>query len=117
VENGCQVCHTQVVRANITDVGLGPVAVGGDYVREAPPLMGWQRIGPDLMHVGSRMEAASIEAQLAARGVDSLEDLSTEDRAAVEQQAVDDAHAAIRAHLADPRASRSWSTMPSYDHL
>jgi cytochrome c oxidase cbb3-type subunit 1 len=117
IDQGCQVCHTQVVRANVTDVGLGAVSVGGDYVREVPPVIGWQRIGPDLMHVAAREEAAAVEARLAAVGAASLDDLSAEERVAVEDGASDDAREAFRAHLADPQASRSWSTMPSYDHL
>lgn len=51
---GCWYCHTQQVRAIVTDVGLGPVSVDGDYVHETPALFGVQRRGPDLMHAGSR---------------------------------------------------------------
>lgn len=54
VAEGCWYCHTQQVRAIITDVGLGPVSVEGDYVHETPALFGVRRIGPDLMHPGSR---------------------------------------------------------------
>ena len=32
------------------------MSVAGDYVNEAPALIGTQRLGPDLMHVGSRIE-------------------------------------------------------------
>ena len=56
VREGCVACHTQSVRPIVTDVGLGPVSVAGDYVNEAPALIGTQRLGPDLMHVGSRIE-------------------------------------------------------------
>ncbi len=54
IREGCHYCHTQQVRPIVTDVGLGPVSVDGDYVHESPVLLGSQRIGPDLMHAGSR---------------------------------------------------------------
>jgi cytochrome c oxidase cbb3-type subunit I/II len=53
---GCWYCHTQEVRGIVTDVGLGAVSVPGDYVYESPVLTGVRRLGPDLMHVGSRDE-------------------------------------------------------------
>ena len=56
IREGCVACHTQSVRPNVPDVGLGPVSVAGDYVNEAPALIGTQRLGPDLMHLGSRIE-------------------------------------------------------------
>lgn len=83
---GCWYCHTQQVRVNVTDVGLGSVSLPGDYVYETPVLLGEQRIGPDLMHVGAEGRVGSDPA-------------------------------AVAAHLEDPRAARSWSTMPSYSHL
>lgn len=51
---GCWYCHTQEVRGIVTDVGLGPVAVAGDYANEAPTTAGVMRAGPDLMFAGSR---------------------------------------------------------------
>lgn len=54
LQEGCWYCHTQQVRPIVADVGLGPVSEVGDYVYETPVLFGVQRIGPDLMHVGSR---------------------------------------------------------------
>jgi len=51
---GCWQCHTQQVRAIVTDVGLGRVSVPGDYVYDRDDLLGARRIGPDLSHVGSR---------------------------------------------------------------
>ncbi|MBT8212845.1 MAG: cbb3-type cytochrome c oxidase subunit I [Acidimicrobiia bacterium] len=80
---GCWYCHTQQVRAAVSDVGLGGVSLPGDYAYETPGLLGEQRMGPDLMHLAER----------------------TNDPAA------------LAAHLADPQAARSWSTMPSYDYL
>ena len=54
VREGCGYCHTQQVRAVITDVGLGPVTRYGDLVFEDPDVLGTLRVGPDLMHAGSR---------------------------------------------------------------
>ncbi len=57
---GCWYCHTQEVRPIVTDVGLGPVSTPGDYVFENPVLTGVRRIGPDLMHAGSRHETDDV---------------------------------------------------------
>ncbi len=66
IDEGCYYCHTQQVRAVITDVGLGPVSEAGDYAHEAPALLGYERLGPDLMHIGSRYTNAGVlEAVLA----------------------------------------------------
>lgn len=54
ISEGCAECHTQIVRAVGTDVGLGPVSVAGDYANESPALLGTERFGPDLMHFASR---------------------------------------------------------------
>jgi cbb3-type cytochrome oxidase subunit 1/mono/diheme cytochrome c family protein len=51
---GCWYCHTQEVRGIVTDIGLGPVALAGDYSKEAPSTAGVIRVGPDLMFAGSR---------------------------------------------------------------
>jgi cbb3-type cytochrome c oxidase subunit II len=61
LEAGCQYCHTQEVRAIVTDVGLGPVSVAGDYVHEDPILLGTERVGPDLMHAASRENTGDPE--------------------------------------------------------
>ena len=58
LEEGCYYCHTQQVRPVVTDVGLGPVSVAGDYVHETPALLGFERLGADLMHFGSRAGGA-----------------------------------------------------------
>ena len=57
ISEGCSECHTQSVRPVVTDVGLGPVSVAGDYAHENPALIIGTRIGPDLMHVASRGES------------------------------------------------------------
>ena len=65
LRENCVACHTQSVRPIVTDVGLGAVSVAGDYVYETPPLIGLERLGPDLMHVGSRLEdVAAIQDHL-----------------------------------------------------
>lgn len=56
ISEGCTECHTQSVRPIVTDVGLGAVSIAGDYANEDPALLTGTRIGPDLMHVGSRGE-------------------------------------------------------------
>jgi len=83
IAEGCWHCHTQQVRPIITDVGLGPVSVAGDYAYDGADLIGVRRIGPDLTYVASR-------------GWDA---------------------ARIRGHLADPRATWTWSVMPSFAYL
>ncbi len=57
---GCMYCHTQQVRRIVTDVGLGPVALASDYAGSTPSLLGVARIGPDLMHSGSRENTDSV---------------------------------------------------------
>ena len=51
---GCVYCHTQQVRAVVTDVGLGMVSVPGDYAYDEAVVPGLERVGPDLAHAGSR---------------------------------------------------------------
>jgi cytochrome c oxidase cbb3-type subunit 2 len=68
ISEGCSECHTQSVRPVVTDVGLGPVSIAGDYAHENPALITGTRIGPDLMHAASRGEsfdAALVAARLA----------------------------------------------------
>jgi len=60
LREGCWYCHTQEVRGIVTDVGLGPVSAAGDYADETPILLGVERIGPDLMHAGSRPDTDSV---------------------------------------------------------
>ncbi len=68
LREGCGACHTQEVRPIVTDVGLGPVSRPGDYVHEDPVVLGVERLGPDLMHVGTRttLTAEELAAHLAA---------------------------------------------------
>jgi len=54
VVEGCWYCHTQQVRAIVTDVGLGAVSTNGDYAHDPAGILGVARVGPDLAHAGSR---------------------------------------------------------------
>ena len=54
VSEGCVYCHTQQVRANVADVGLGPVTLREDVMLASPALLGRIRLGPDLSHAGAR---------------------------------------------------------------
>jgi cytochrome c oxidase cbb3-type subunit 2 len=54
ITEGCYSCHTMQVRQVMADAYLGPVSRPGDYAYDDPELLGTQRIGPDLTHVGSR---------------------------------------------------------------
>ena len=59
VSEGCWYCHTQQVRAIVTDVGLGAVSQAGDYAHDPTGTLGFRRIGPDLAHAADREEAGS----------------------------------------------------------
>jgi hypothetical protein len=48
---GCAACHTQVVRPIVADAGLGGVSMS-----DSNQVIGIRRIGPDLAHIGSRVE-------------------------------------------------------------
>ena len=56
---GCWYCHTQQVRRTMTDVSLGDRLEPGDYDAQSPAMLGQERMGPDLTHIGSRIESAS----------------------------------------------------------
>jgi cbb3-type cytochrome oxidase cytochrome c subunit len=48
---GCAACHTQVVRALVADAGFGGVSMS-----DTNQIIGIRRLGPDLTHIGSRVE-------------------------------------------------------------
>jgi hypothetical protein len=48
---GCAACHTQVVRPIVADAGLGGVSMS-----DTNQVIGARRFGPDLAHIGSRVE-------------------------------------------------------------
>ena len=51
---GCSSCHTQLVRPIVADVELGPVTIS-----DSNQVLGVRRYGPDLAHIGSRVESQS----------------------------------------------------------
>ncbi len=57
ISQGCQTCHSQVVRgAETSDMERGwgvRRTVARDYLFENPPVLGGRRIGPDLANVGA----------------------------------------------------------------
>lgn len=57
---GCIYCHTQQVRANVTDVGLGAVTRRQDIIFENPLALGRLRVGPDLAHAGRRDQTDDV---------------------------------------------------------
>jgi cbb3-type cytochrome c oxidase subunit II len=77
ISEGCAECHTQSVRPIVTDVGLGPVSIAGDYAHENPTLITGTRIGPDLMHAANRGDSFNSEFVAAyLKGPRSLVDWS-----------------------------------------
>lgn len=56
VREGCWYCHTQQVRPIRTDAGLGNVSQPGDYQYDYPHILGTERTGPDLSHLGGKYE-------------------------------------------------------------
>ncbi|GIU91542.1 MAG: hypothetical protein KatS3mg011_0448 [Acidimicrobiia bacterium] len=61
---GCVACHTQMVRPIVADADLGPVTLA-----DTNQVLGRRRIGPDLAHVGSRVESADdLRAVLGGAG-------------------------------------------------
>ena len=60
ISEGCVYCHTQQVRANVTDVGLGAVTQRQDIILENPLVLGRLRMGPDLAHTGLRPQTDEI---------------------------------------------------------
>ncbi len=62
VEEGCVACHTQQVRAARSDASaldldarFGPATTIGEIADDEAPLLGTERIGPDLARIGDRM--------------------------------------------------------------
>jgi cytochrome c oxidase cbb3-type subunit II len=50
--NGCTYCHTQFVRNIDWGMGAERIAQAGDYIQDAPHLVGTERWGPDLSQQG-----------------------------------------------------------------
>ena len=101
VSEGCQTCHTQIVRGGESadvDRGWGSRrTVARDHVTEHTPVLGALRLGPDLSNVGSekwRNEPSDDPYKPAKR----------------------DASWHLK-HLYNPLAMGEGSIMPSYKHL
>lgn len=62
---GCWYCHTQMVRSVPADALFGAASKPADYAGQDPAMLGADRSGPDLAHVGSRYsDAAALVALL-----------------------------------------------------
>jgi len=59
ISEGCLNCHTQFVRKGTADeLWWGPVTNPQNILKQAPPLIGNRRQGPDLLNVGNRRSTA-----------------------------------------------------------
>jgi cytochrome c oxidase cbb3-type subunit II len=56
---GCGYCHSQFVRPLFVDAAYGRASEAADYAQAAPPLLGTERIGPDLSNVGIRQPSVT----------------------------------------------------------
>lgn len=56
---GCWYCHTQSVRTTPVDRPYGEPLEAAAYAEQSPSMLGVERIGPDLTHVGSRYGSAA----------------------------------------------------------
>ena len=63
---GCWYCHTQDVRNTPVDAPYGKPTKAAAYAGLSPVPIGFERIGPDLSHVGSRYGSASDLMKLLA---------------------------------------------------
>lgn len=70
---GCWYCHTMAVRSTPVDAIFGETTEASRYAELSPAMLGVERIGPDLSHVGGRLDADAI--------ADLLEDPRAEGRA------------------------------------
>jgi len=104
---GCAYCHTQVIRPTYAgpdmwregwggreSEGLARETRPGDFVGEGYAYLGYQRIGPDLANVGTR-----IAARLKAEGAEMTD------------------RQWHLLHLYAPRQLQPDSVMPSFSHL
>jgi cbb3-type cytochrome c oxidase subunit II len=55
---GCWYCHTQAVRDTPIDELYGEPLKSGVYAGQSPVMLGGERVGPDLTHVGGRYTGA-----------------------------------------------------------
>ena len=79
LREGCASCHTQQVRPIVADAGLGGVTVS-----DSNQVLGSRRYGPDLAHVGARVEdAADVDRVLSGANHPSYASLGNDDLAAL----------------------------------
>lgn len=101
ISEGCQSCHSQVVRGSESaDIERGwgvRRTVARDYIFEMPPVIGASRLGPDLANVGSENW----------RNEPELDKVKPSKRDTAWQLL----------HLYQPTAVVKTSNMPSYRHL
>lgn len=126
-QNGCYVCHTQVIRPTYAGNDIHRDGWAGfkadpdrgdtrretnrfDFIGEEFAQIGVMRIGPDLSNVGSRFEKAAVAANTAAK--EAAGD-------AWDAKTATTPEALLYDHLFDPRAhpSMRWSTCPSMHFL
>ena len=104
-QEGCAYCHTQVVRPTYAGPDMWREGWGGrkgqiretrpgDYLGEGYAYLGYQRIGPDLSNVGTRI------AQRLKDGESEMSDRQWH-----------------HLHLFAPRQLEEYSIMPSFSHL
>ncbi len=102
---GCAYCHTQVVRPTYAGPDMWREGWGGrkgftretrpgDYIGEGYAYLGYQRIGPDLSNVGTRIA----------------------DRLKADESGMTDRQW-HHLHLYAPRQLQDYSVMPSFGHL
>jgi cytochrome c oxidase cbb3-type subunit 2 len=126
-QNGCYVCHTQLVRPTYAGNDMHRDGVAGfkgdpdrgdtrretialDYTGETFAQIGVMRIGPDLANVGTRFR--KVAADLTSAKKESAGD-SFDNRMIVTAESL------LFAHLHNPRATvaKRWSTCPSSAYL
>jgi cbb3-type cytochrome oxidase cytochrome c subunit len=65
-DEGCWYCHTQETRNTPVDAPYGKPTDASAYKGLSPVMVGFERIGPDLSHVGSRYVSAADLTKLLA---------------------------------------------------
>jgi len=81
---GCWYCHTQDVRDTPVDAPYGKPTTALAYAGQSPVLLGSERIGADVSHVGSRYSSSDLmkllvhppRSQMPSYGFLSKKDLS-----------------------------------------
>ena len=126
-ENGCYVCHTQLVRPTYAGNDIHRDGVAGfkadpdrgdtrretialDYMGETFAQIGVMRIGPDLSNVGTRFRKVAVD--LTSSKKEAAGDAFHADMTVT-------AESLLYAHLQNPRATveKRWSTCPSSAYL